>query len=554
MNKIVQSLWVGEYLSDLEIMCIKSFLKNGHEFHLYTYDKVKNIPEGTIVKDGNEILPKSEIFRYNNGSVSAFSNWFRYKLLLDKGGWWVDTDIVCLKYFDDTSNTIFTSEFTGEGNTHITSGVIKTIPNCPVMKYCWDYCQQRGKLNLPWGEIGPRLLNEAVDKCDRNYLVKQPQDYHPFHYEQTENMVISNKLDIPQNSYSIHLWNEMWSRYNINKSDIFPTNSLYGKLQEKYNKKLNIVYLINYEYYIRKMSRVRFHSISALENECNLMWWGPNFEGYDSNKTVKENIKLLEDKPDLIITYKPLEMKGMKDVGIPVCLRYNEMYDFNWTSKEINESGATLIICHHENDMEPYLKHYNNLKFIHIPHCAEKSIYKPNNLNKDIDILLGGATNVHMKLGQHYPLRDRLEKLMFKLSDKYKIYRHPHPGYDVNDAHTDRYAKEFAEIIGRSKIALTDSGAPNSRFAKYIEIPSCGTALAADIPGQNQQDFKEFLIEINMSMSDEEILNKLIFYLENNKERDQLANKGLEWSNKYSQEYYAKELINHINIFLNERN
>ena len=41
MSKIVQSLWIGEYLSSLEIMCIKSFLKKGHEFHLYTYDKVK---------------------------------------------------------------------------------------------------------------------------------------------------------------------------------------------------------------------------------------------------------------------------------------------------------------------------------------------------------------------------------------------------------------------------------------------------------------------------------------------------------------------------------
>jgi len=57
-----------------------------------------------------------------------------------------------------------------------------------------------------------------------------------------------------------------------------------------------------------------------------------------------------------------------------------------------------------------------------------------------------------------------------------------------------------------------------------------------------------------MNMSDEEILNKLIFYLDNKEERDILANKGLKWSEKYSQEYYAKELINHINLFLNERN
>ena len=44
------------------------------------------------------------------------------------------------------------------------------------------------------------------------------------------------------------------------------------------------------------------------------------------------------------------------------------------------------------------------------------------------------------------------------------------------------------------------------------------------------------------------------FLSSNEKERNILANKGLQWSKKYSQEYYAKELINHINIFLNERN
>ena len=42
---------------------------NGHEVHLYTYDKVENIPEGVIVKNGNEILDKSEIYRYKNGCL-----------------------------------------------------------------------------------------------------------------------------------------------------------------------------------------------------------------------------------------------------------------------------------------------------------------------------------------------------------------------------------------------------------------------------------------------------------------------------------------------------
>ena len=99
MSHIIQSLWIGEPLSKLEQLSIKSFIDNGHEYHLYVYDNIGNIPNGTIVKNANEILNKSEIFYYKNGSVSAFSNLFRFTLLYKKGGYWVDTDLICTKPF-----------------------------------------------------------------------------------------------------------------------------------------------------------------------------------------------------------------------------------------------------------------------------------------------------------------------------------------------------------------------------------------------------------------------------------------------------------------------
>ena len=55
-SEIIQSLWIGPRLSNMEHLCIKSFIDFGHEFHLYTYDKVDNIPEGVIVKDGISII------------------------------------------------------------------------------------------------------------------------------------------------------------------------------------------------------------------------------------------------------------------------------------------------------------------------------------------------------------------------------------------------------------------------------------------------------------------------------------------------------------------
>ena len=83
MSNIIQSLWIGDSLSKMEQLCVKSFVDNGHTYHLYTYGNVANIPEGVIVKDGNEIVPENQIFRYKNGSLSAFSNLFRLSFLLN---------------------------------------------------------------------------------------------------------------------------------------------------------------------------------------------------------------------------------------------------------------------------------------------------------------------------------------------------------------------------------------------------------------------------------------------------------------------------------------
>jgi hypothetical protein len=112
-NNIIQGLWIGPRLSRFEHNSIKSYLKQGYEYHLYTYGKVDNIPDGVIIKDGNEILDKKYIFHYE-GSIAPFSDLFRYKLLFERGGVWTDCDIICVKRLpDDTQHKyIFVAERT----------------------------------------------------------------------------------------------------------------------------------------------------------------------------------------------------------------------------------------------------------------------------------------------------------------------------------------------------------------------------------------------------------------------------------------------------------
>ena len=204
------------------------------------------------------------------------------------------------------------------------------------------------------------------------------------------------------------------------------------------SKKLNILYLLNHDTFITKMSRVRFHAMNAVGKISNLEWWGLNWDGYDNDKTLQENIdnKYKDKNFDFVIAYKPLELKNFCDIKYTKCITYNEMYNFNETLNEIEESNTDLVICHHQNDMRTYEAYYSNyygqkntkVTFTHIPHSAEKTIFKDYNTDKQFDVLVIGRLNCRNTIGDsHYPLRDRISKLIDKFPSKYKcgIYKHP---------------------------------------------------------------------------------------------------------------------------------
>src|SRR5437764_11571217 len=157
MNRIIQGLWIGPELSVMEQLSIASFINNGHEYHLYVYDEPKNIPAQTIVKDANEILVAARIFQYKHHQTYAgFANFFRYKLLLERGGWWADTDAICLKPFDLSAEFVFSSE-RGGGGPIVNVGAIKVPAGSAVMQYAWKACRRLDPTQLKWSQCGPLL-------------------------------------------------------------------------------------------------------------------------------------------------------------------------------------------------------------------------------------------------------------------------------------------------------------------------------------------------------------------------------------------------------------
>jgi hypothetical protein len=239
MSNTIQSLWIGDKISNVEKLCINSYIKNGHDFHLYTYGTVDGVPEGCEIKDAKEILPKEDIFAYNvgigKGSYSAFSNYFRYKLLGLKGGWWTDTDIVCLKKIDTKDDFVFASEKTSDGKSHITSGLIKAPAGSEFCKYCYSFCEQQDKETLAWGTVGPRLVSKAAKALDLSDHARPWRLFNPIGFEQVGMLFDETFGDMDlSDSYTIHLWNEMWRRYNLDKNKTYEQNCLFEKLKKEY--------------------------------------------------------------------------------------------------------------------------------------------------------------------------------------------------------------------------------------------------------------------------------------------------------------------------------
>lgn len=251
MSNIMQSLWIGPKLSNMEKLSMKSFIDNGHEYHLYTYGKVEGIPDGVIIKDGNEIIDKSKIYRYKSGSVSAFSNLFRFTMLYKKGGYWVDTDMICVKPFKIDNEYIIPTEPDSEYSfNRITSSLLK-IPKGSQVALKGIEIQNLFKKQILSGErvwgAGPQCVKMLVEMFKLQKYVLNWNAICSCNYHDVDTLlqtklkkslkIISTVDEIPKNMLCIHLWHECWSRNGIDKNGTYEKNSLFEHFKRKHNIK-----------------------------------------------------------------------------------------------------------------------------------------------------------------------------------------------------------------------------------------------------------------------------------------------------------------------------
>jgi mannosyltransferase OCH1-like enzyme len=231
----IHFLWINNQpLSNLEKMCLNSHINNNHSCVLWSYDTSIQYPNGIEIRDANRIIPKDKIFSYKKppfkNNLAGFSDLFRYKVLYEYGGWWCDTDVLCLKRFDFSQDYVFGAE----RRMNKTIGLAPAVIKCPIksnlIKSCLEDAEKRLSINtnINWCELAHPILNTNINKYNlQNYIVNY-NIFCPIDWFDAKKFFIPNTDISLDKSYGIHLWNTVIHREKINTNKVL-ANSLYSK-------------------------------------------------------------------------------------------------------------------------------------------------------------------------------------------------------------------------------------------------------------------------------------------------------------------------------------
>jgi hypothetical protein len=254
----VQMFWHGPPLSRIERLCMSSFVAHGHAVQLHVYEEPQGIPAGVTVRDAAAVLPRDELFVHrSSGSLAVFADWFRYRLLAEHGGLWVDTDVVCLRPFDHAGAEIFA----WQDQSTINNAVIGLPRGHALARWMVTCCEQpnrflpydsfrtrrrklqrrllgRGRAEGQWGETGPAGFTAAATHLGCASRALPFWHFYPIHYQNWHTVFddsLHERFGIIDGSYGLHLWNEM-SRHRpgFDRNGRFPEGSLFERLWARY--------------------------------------------------------------------------------------------------------------------------------------------------------------------------------------------------------------------------------------------------------------------------------------------------------------------------------
>jgi hypothetical protein len=219
--------WHGPALSLYETACLASFVKHGIEARLHTFNRDLRVPPGVVLEDAGLLARPEEVLAYtqggHTGSIAAFTDIFRYRVLGRTPGWWFDTDVFCLKdaahyaaLETSSKGLLLGLEEPGKVN-----GAVLYVSDPALAQALERKADAVGK-EFAWGDIGPGLVTKFMREHPDRVTVLSQQHFYPVHYLEVERFfrvdARAGCIAAAEGAVCVHLWNEFLRRWKIPKN------------------------------------------------------------------------------------------------------------------------------------------------------------------------------------------------------------------------------------------------------------------------------------------------------------------------------------------------
>ncbi|MEW6633487.1 MAG: galactosyltransferase Lgt5 [Pseudomonadota bacterium] len=263
MEPVVNALWIGAALADINAACLRSFVLAGHRVLLHCYEVPRNVPPGVEIFDARALMPRERVVYYrSNGSPSLFSNLYRLKIQEAGMGLYVDCDVFCLRPIPQDDYI-----FGYQTDTELNGAVLKLPPDSSMLRealkmtrdpyYIAPWLRSRKRLRrrlykaigLPthisrygWGELGPEAITYFAGKAGVIHRAVPIDVFYPVHHDQVSMLLdpalLLADLVTPR-SLCIHLFDKLLKEHMAGRP--IPAGSPLGQMLDRCGSPLNSV-------------------------------------------------------------------------------------------------------------------------------------------------------------------------------------------------------------------------------------------------------------------------------------------------------------------------
>lgn len=325
---------------------------------------------------------------------------------------------------------------------------------------------------------------------------------------------------------------------------IYPSAQLPNERLKTYNTweqlgaKLKVVFAYTENYQSKMYDRI-LHRLRIPRDPCDL------------NSRIKEACENF--KPDLVfivkgVLVKPKTLKYIKQLGMKsVSWSNDDMYA--WHNRSLWYTWSLKYY-----DLVVTQKSYN-CNPDELPSLGAKVLFQDKAIDPQINKPVEDCDTydcVHDVVFVGTKEEDRLEHLIYLAEHGIEVHIYGWSQDDSGQYHdnlifhnTHLYGDDFNAALGCSKIALNFLRKMNRdvQTSRSIEIPAAGGFMIAERTDEHQKLFKEG-VEADYFSTKEELLEKVEYYLNNEKERQAIAKAGFERC--YTSDYTFKNRMSEI--------